>query len=47
MSLIGLNIVKQKKGPIVFTVSYSEKRRMQVTKHLLLMVGMVIIGKKG
>jgi len=37
----------EKKGHIVFTVSYSEKRRMQVTKHLLLMVGMVIIGKKG
>ena len=42
-----LEYSETKKGPIVFTVSYSEKRRMQVTKHLLLMVGMVIIGKKG
>jgi hypothetical protein len=30
-----------------FVVSCLERRRMQDTKHLLLMVGMVIIGKRG
>ena len=41
MSLIGLNIVKQKTGHNIFTVSHSENRR------IFLMAAMVIIGKKG
>jgi hypothetical protein len=48
MSLeVGLNIVSQRTKHIAFVVSYSEKRRMQDMNHLLLMVGMVIIGKEG
>jgi hypothetical protein len=46
-SVVGLNIVSQNIGPIVFVVSCLERRRMHDTKHLLLMVGMVIIGKRG
>ena len=37
--------VNQKIEHIVFVVSCSEKRRMHDIKHLLLRVGMVIIGK--
>ena len=46
MSLeVGLNTVNQKIEHIVSVVFCLEKRRMHDIKHLLSMVGMVIIGK--
>ncbi len=48
MSLVlGLNTVRQMIEHIAFIVSCLEKRKMQDMTHLWLMVGMVIIEKKG
>lgn len=48
MSLeVGLNTVSPKIEHIVFSVSCLEKRRIVDMKHLLKMVGMVFIEKKG